>query len=48
MTKQNSLAMMKSHASAVSAPKPEAAPFTAAITGLGQVCSSDCVVCTRC
>ena len=44
----HSLAMMKSQASAVSAPRPEAAPLTAAITGLGQVCSSDCVWCTRC
>ena len=44
----HSLAMMKSQASAVSAPRPEAAPLTAAITGLGMVCSSDCVWCTRC
>ena len=39
----HSLAMMKSHASAVSAPRPEAAPFTAAMVGLGIVCSRVCV-----
>ena len=35
--------VMKSQASAVSAPSPEAAPLTAAMTGLGIVCSSACV-----
>ena len=35
----HSLAMMKSQASAVSAPRPDAAPLTAAIVGLGIVCS---------
>ena len=32
----------------MSAPRPDAAPLTAAIVGLGIVCSSGCVWCTRC
>jgi hypothetical protein len=43
-----SLQITKSQARAVSAPSPDAAPFTAAITGLGQVCSRAWVRCTRC